>query len=191
MISNVFRRTALCAAILVLASPVSSQDLKLGGGYEKYAEEHAFAADVLRDLNSHSVFVDLEFCGFIYRANGELRATSPEKGEAASCLPILPQGNVEVFASYHTHAAFDPASFNEYPSVQDMEGDFSRFENGYISTPGGRLWFVDNQKRRARQLCGYRCMPFDPHYRESPAKPALEQVTIETLNRIFDQGIEY
>lgn len=175
----------------LFALPISARDLNLGGGHEKYAQEHAFTADVLWELNKQSILVDLEYCGFIYRENGELRATKPEKGGAASCLPILPQGDVEIFASYHTHAAFDPASFNEYPSVQDMEGDFSRFENGYISTPGGRLWFVDNHKRRARQLCGYRCMPFDSRYRETPGKEARFQVTIDQLNVIFNQGIAH
>ena len=184
------RFTLSCSAVLLSAFATHAGNWPFERGYETYAEEHAFAADVLTDLNRHSIFVDLEFCGFIYREDGVLHATRSAKGDAASCRPIAPDGDVAIFASYHTHAAFDPASFNEYPSIQGMEGDFGRFENGYISTPGGRLWFVNNQKRRARQLCGYRCLPFDPHYSEASKDAAPYLVTIEDLTGIFARGTE-
>ncbi len=184
-------RCFIAASLAALVSvPANAEGYKPAAGYDKYAEEHAFAASILSGLNVHSVFVDLEFCGFIYREAGELKATRAQKGQAASCLPILPQGEVEIFASYHTHAAYDPASYNEVPSIQDMEGDFARFENGYITTPGGRFWFVENQKRRARQLCGYRCMPFDPRYVEAPDKHVPYSLSIAELEVLFNQPIE-
>ena len=180
---------AVAAILAFTANTAQSKGLVLGGGFEVYSEEHAFVADIFKDLNLRSIRVNLEYCGFIYYENGELKATKPEKGQPASCLPVEPVGNVRVFASYHTHAAFDPNSFNEYPSTQDMEGDFASFQNGYVATPGGRLWFVELNKRRARQLCGYRCLPYDRRYREDPRKPPRTHVTIDDLNRIFDRGL--
>ncbi|WP_107498029.1 DUF4329 domain-containing protein [Thalassobius sp. I31.1] len=184
------RSLFIASFMAISAAPVAAEGYKPVGGYDKYAEEHVFAASIMEDLNAHSIFVDLEYCGFIYREQDELKATRAQKGQAASCLPILPQGNVEIFASYHTHAAFDPASYNEVPSLQDMEGDFARFENGYITTPGGRFWFVENQKRQARQLCGYRCMPFDSLYQESPDKKVPYSLTTADLEVLFNQPIE-
>ncbi len=171
-------------AVPALAEP------QLGGGYEIHANEHAFAYEVLEDLNAHSIFVDLEYCGFIfYDSNDALRATEAEKGRPASCLPVLPEGDVRVVASYHTHAAFDAMSFNEYPSEQDMEGDFANRQNGYIATPGGRLWFVERRKRAARVICGYRCLPYDRRYRETRQNQPRERVTLDDLAFIFAQGL--
>lgn len=175
---------ALGLALPALAEP------QLGGGYEFHADEHAFAYEVLKDLNAHSISVDLEYCGFLYYdLDGELKATKAEKGRPASCLPKLPEGDVRIVASYHTHAAFDAMSFNEYPSEQDMEGDFSNRQNGYIATPGGRLWFVERRKFAARVICGYRCLPYDRRYRETRLNRPRERVTLDDLARIFARGL--
>jgi len=173
------------AAVLSLAFPAHAKDPKLGGGFERYASEHEFVLGVIAELNVLSVQVNLEYCGFIYYdSSGQLRATRPEKGGSHSCLPIRPTGNARVFSSYHTHAAYDPNSLNEYPSEQDMEGDFGNRQHGYIATPGGRLWFVDYQKQVARQLCGYRCLAFDPRYRENRRNRPVYSVTLPQLSQI-------
>ena len=144
-----------------IAAVPSASAQKIGSGFERYAAEHRFATELLQKLNARSVDLNLEYCGFFYYdASGALQATKPEKGGTHSCLPVFPEEISFVFATYHTHAAYDPNSLNEYPSMQDMEGDFSNLQNGYLATPGGRLWFTDVQKRISRQLCGYRCLPF-------------------------------
>ena len=180
----------MIAVLLGLATPGLAKDPLLGGGFERHAAEHAFAASVMTDLNQHSIALNLEFCGFIYYDEfGDLAATPAEKGRPASCLPVRPAGNVRIFASYHTHAAYDANSFNEYPSHQDMEGDFSSRQNGYMATPGGRLWFTDVRKGVARQLCGYHCLPYDLRYRENRRAVPEAQVTLDDLTRIFSQGL--
>jgi len=171
----------------VVAAPVAYAQ-KIGTGFERFAEEHRFALDLLQSLNERSVDLNYEYCGFIYYdTSGLLRATKPEKGGTHSCLPVFPEDSSAIFASYHTHAAYDPNSLNEYPSVQDMEGDFSNAINGYMATPGGRLWFTDAQKRLSRQLCGYRCLVFDPSYREDPRSRPKTVVNLNTLRQITDE----
>ena len=180
----------LLLMLLMLLMPVAAQAAegqKLGGQFERYANEHAFALSVLEDLNDHSIRVNREYCGFIYYdATGQLAATKAEKGGSHSCLPIRPTGRVRVFASYHTHAGFATDSLNEYPSDQDMRGDFGSGHNGYVATPGGRLWFVDIDKRVSRQLCGYRCLPFDRRYRENPRERPKQSVNLMNLQSIIE-----
>ena len=45
-----------------------------------------------------------------------------------------------------------------------MGADFEEGTNGYVSTPGGRLWFVDGRAREASLICGPRCLTQDPFY---------------------------
>jgi hypothetical protein len=48
-----------------------------------------------------------------------------------------------IVASLHTHGAFKYVMPAECPSVVDVEACESEGINGYVSTSGGRLWFVD------------------------------------------------
>lgn len=48
-----------------------------------------------------------------------------------------------IVASLHTHGAFEYVMPAECPSVVDVEAGESEGINGYVSTSGGRLWFVD------------------------------------------------
>jgi hypothetical protein len=48
-----------------------------------------------------------------------------------------------IVASLHTDGAFEYVTPAECPSVVDVEADESEWINGYVSTSGGRLWFVD------------------------------------------------
>ena len=161
---------------------------KLGKPSERHADIYQFAYQLFHDLNAQSINVNREFCGYFYRDNhGQLMATKPAKGGTHSCLSQPPDGQVRVIASYHTHAAYDFSSFNEYPSDVDMEGDFDSRLHGYISTPGGRLWFVDFESRMARQLCGYRCLPFDRRYREARADRPKKSVTLGYIKKILSE----
>ncbi|WP_166415933.1 DUF4329 domain-containing protein [Cochlodiniinecator piscidefendens] len=182
----------LCSAVAVGSATAASAQQRisqrLGQGYEVFAEQHAFAADIFIDLNVQSIQANREFCGFIYYdLDGNLRASPPQKGTTDSCTHDYPNDASRIFASYHTHAAFDPNYLNEYPSTIDMEGDFASDNNGYIATPGGRLWFVDYRKRIARQLCGYHCLPADRRYREAPSDRPMQSVTLPQLREVFGQ----
>lgn len=176
-------------AIILWALPAAAQDApKLGGRFERHQDIHLYAYDILDKLNQLSIALNREFCGFIYfNHDGELSMTQPEKGSTDGCWLTEPNDASMIFASYHTHAAFDPAYLNEYPSEVDMEGDFGSDRHGYIATPGGRMWYVDNDKQVARQLCGYRCMYFDPRYEESNRdRPKLE-LTLPQLRVVFNE----
>ena len=80
-----------------------------------------------------------------------------------------------MLASYHTHGAFDLGYFNEIPSDIDMESDAAFLLNGYVSTPGGRLWYVDTDEMQVRQICGIGCLPKDPNFVEG-ADGKIEEV---------------
>ena len=58
---------------------------------------------------------------------------------------IVPE-SWELIASYHTHDALDPAEPDanfELPSSDDLISDSEEGVDGYLSTPGGRFWFID------------------------------------------------
>ena len=78
-------------------------------------------------------------------------------------MPI-PEAGSGVFASYHTHSAFAPGYDNEVPSLQDLRNDVRLGIDGYVSTPGGRVWRVDRVTRSAVQLCGIGCVFMDPGF---------------------------
>ena len=40
--------------------------------------------------------------------------------------------------------------------------------DGYIATPGGRLWFLDSDTMVARQVCGIGCLPQAPEFVPAP-----------------------
>jgi hypothetical protein len=45
-----------------------------------------------------------------------------------------------------------------------MEGDADEGIDGYVATPGGRLWYIDTVDMVASQLCGIGCLPRDPKF---------------------------
>lgn len=53
----------------------------------------------------------------------------------------------------------------EVPSLEDMIGDIEEGIDGYIETPGGRLWFNDARARRVTLLCGSECVASDRWFR--------------------------
>jgi hypothetical protein len=123
------------------------------------AGELIVAKEVLARLQVLSFEKNREYCGFIgYRADGVLTATAATPGDAASCGAPFPR-DMAVTASYHTHGDFDPDYFNEVPSIIDLDSDAEFYMNGYVSTPGGRVWFIDGQVRSATQICGIGCLP--------------------------------
>ena len=128
-------------------------------------QEVALVRSLFTSLQPISIRDGAEYCGLIgFDRNGALVATQAARGDAASCA-IEDTGELEVVtASYHTHGTFSPNYFNELPSMDDVEGDEADGIDGYIATPGGRLWYVDSSKRQMSQLCGIGCLPSDPRF---------------------------
>jgi hypothetical protein len=154
------RAFALATALLV-ATGVQAQHVP-----DPSWEEIDFAKSVFLEIQDRSIAKRREYCGYIGRdANGVLVATEAVPGTMASCLPVWPpSAEMEVIASYHTHGAFDLGYFNEIPSDIDLEGDISLGIDGWIATPGGRLWFNDGKAGEARLICGVACLPVSPEF---------------------------
>jgi hypothetical protein len=140
-------------------------------------DELAFVGAILSELQLRSFAENREYCGYIGLDAGDtLVATPAMPGSEAMCpLPPVPR-DVRLVASFHTHGTYSPLYASEWPTTQDMVTDASDDIDGYISTPGGRLWHVDSDTMTARELCGRGCLPQDPAYiaaEDGPLRPVL------------------
>ncbi|WP_341862929.1 DUF4329 domain-containing protein [Gymnodinialimonas sp. 57CJ19] len=164
---------AIAATILLAASQATAQD----------AAELAAARGALLQLQARSFAENREYCGYIGRLpGGQLTATEVTRGDTWGCLSRADESRfVEVVASFHTHAGFDPSADSEVPSTDDMRGDIAEQVNGYIATPGGRLWFVDYRRAVAVQLCGLGCVGQDPRFIPGDAGPIAQSYTMQQL----------
>lgn len=151
------------------------------------AEINAYAKQVLSILQPSSIRENREYCGFIGRdRGGRLAVTPPKPGSSHRCTSAWPD-DMEVIASYHTHSAFDADSWSELPSSIDVEGDETLGIDGYVSTPGGRLWFVDSSAMVVTQVCGIGCLPADPRFDASVDGKIRKSYTYEELVRKLDE----
>lgn len=148
----------------------------------------AFARNFLDSIQAPSIADRAEYCGYFFvDGAGQLKATPPRRGTFATCDMPAPRPGQGIIASYHTHGAFARRYDNEVPSVIDLTSDFDYGIDGYVSTPGGRVWLVDFQTRSTRQICGIRCVTTDPNFRPDPddliqpsyTLTALEQRTVQ------------
>ena len=163
----------LLLPLLMIARPALAQD----------AAEVALVREVFADLQPLSFRKQREYCGYLaLTRTGALIATDPVPGDMASCEMEYPEG-VAVIASYHTHGAFDDGYINEVPSLTDLDSDAAAFLNGYVATPGGRLWYVDGRRGVTFQICGVGCLPVAPRF----SKEAEGEVaTVYTRDDLLD-----
>lgn len=146
----------------------------------------AFAKSVLGSLQEQSIAETREYCGFIIQTqDGGLATTPISRGTEASCESR--PGFAPVVASFHTHGSYAPRYDNEVPSVNDVMNDFEGQTDGYVSTPGGRLWLIDFESRTIRQLCGVGCLPADPNEDPTTAAPVPQSFTLDTLRKRFGE----
>ncbi len=146
--------------------------------------ELAFARQLLEDLQMQSFEKNREFCGIIgINSDNQLVASKPRRGGRGSCQPQDPRRVVEIIASFHTHAGFDDSYDSEVPSSDDVIGDMEEGLDGYIATPGGRLWFVDGQTGTSRQICGLGCLPQDEDFEPNVYGPVKQRYTSGELER--------
>lgn len=169
--------STLCAvllALLPLQAPAQS------------AQETAFIMGLMESMNALSVRFNREVCGYVLRhANGAYSSTKVSWGGQASCASLPVQDGMQPVSSWHTHAAWDPAYDGEVPSIQDVEGDMRMGVNGWVGTPGGRLWFVDGQTGSMRQVCGRGCLPVDEAFGAEDFGPVGETYTLDSLYARF------
>jgi hypothetical protein len=146
--------------------------------------ELAAVTDILAELQRASFAVNAEHCGYIGRdAAGRIVPSTINRGTEASCeLPYVPAG-MTLLASFHTHGTYSPDYASEWPTVTDMMSDAADGIDGYIATPGGRLWHVDTDTMTVRELCGRGCLPQDPAYRPEDDGPLRPVMSIADLRR--------
>ena len=169
-------RAGLVVLALGLATgPAAAQSL----------EEIDLAQRTLSRLQEPSFRKRREHCGFIgYDARGQLVAGPASEGTMDSCAAPYPT-DLAVTASYHTHGAYDEGYFNELPSLIDVEGDASVYLDGYVATPGGRLWLVMGRTRSVHLICGLGCLPVAPGFRKGSSGEILDGYSYEDLGRAF------
>lgn len=153
------------------------------------AQETAFVMGLMESMNTLSIRFNREVCGYVLRhANGAYSSTKVSWGGQASCASLPVQDGFVVASSWHTHAAWDPAYDGEVPSIQDVEGDMRMGVNGWVGTPGGRLWFVDGQNGNIRQVCGRGCLPVDERFGDEDFGPVGETYTLDGLYARFGRS---
>lgn len=170
-------RLFLFIAALVLPGLSTAEDRRaLDGPLEHFAAAH------FDRIQPRSIADGVEYCGlFGYDADGKIAATQAVRGGADSCQPDRAPDRFVVLASWHTHGAYDRGADTEVPSLDDLVSDIEEGIDGFIATPGGRLWFNYAEGRRSVLLCGPGCVYSDPEYRPCPAFPPGARYTIRTL----------
>lgn len=152
-----------------------------GAAIAQDAEELRIARDILTELQPQSFEKKREYCGYIgYNAQGVMIASRPVSGTMDGCSAPFPR-DMAITASYHTHGDYDHRYFNEIPSDIDMEGDKKFYMNGYVATPGGRLWYIDTQIMVAHQICGISCLPVAKGFRKGGMGEVAERYTYDAL----------
>ena len=147
-----------------------------------------FAVSFLNTIQARSIRERREYCGYFFlNSAGQITATPPRPGTFASCDMPAPRVGQGIIASYHTPGAYGPGYDNDVPSTVDLTSDFDFGIDGYVSTPGGRVWLVDFQTRSTTQLCGPRCVFTDPGFRADPNDRILTRYDLPTLQRRFSQ----
>lgn len=147
---------SIATAATVLVAPIAqAQD----------ARELEFVRGIMESMNQLSVRFNREVCGFILQdAQGNFRSTKVSWGGEASCASLPLEPGQRAVSSWHTHAAWGLGYDGEVPSIQDVEGDMRFGVNGWVGTPGGRLWYVDGTTGTMTQACGRDCLPVDPNF---------------------------
>ena len=129
------------------------------------AAEVALVRNRLSRAQKQSFRNNREYCGYLGRTrSGRLVVTRLVRGYRDGCTPPQPDPGTMLIASIHTHGAYDPDVPAEFPTTLDIDSDATEGVNGYIATPGGRLWYVDSAAGVVHLLCGPGCLPQDPRF---------------------------
>ena len=186
-----FKIKALVGALALLAMAACSSDLEVYdldrpdlNQFDGSAEQ--LARQTLTALQPHSTATNLEYCGSIVeREDGTKYVTGPFKGDSDSCgfpefyeVEGYTSGDEEL-ADYHTHSSYGEDIDSEVPSATDIESNSDWGIPGYVSTPGGRFWYVSGSNYSARQICGLSCLPSDPNFVEEFYVP--QSLTLDDL----------
>ena len=142
-----------------------------------------FAKSVLAEAQALTLQRGREYCGYIgVDENGRLAASKPRRGRKSACRPKNPPRDwQDIVASYHTHGTYTEDADSEVPSSDDIRADANEGIDGYLVTPGGRMWYIDGLEFTARQICGKGCFPSDPDFVAEDFGPVKSVYTIHEL----------
>jgi len=145
-------------------------------------EVDIFVLNFFDQIQQRSFDNGVEYCGLIgYDENDQLVATPPAKGTADACQPDEDPEGLEIIANYHTHGSATHDADTEVASIDDLKADINEQTDGYIATPGGRVWFNDSEKEVSLLLCGVGCVKSDPRFKECQAFMPAESYTLDSL----------
>mgnify|MGYP001029415348 CR=1 FL=1 len=169
-------KSILAGCVIFGAAMVSSPS------HAQSVAETNYVMALMESMNALSVRFDREVCGYILRApDGTYSSTKVSWGGNASCASLPLEAGMNAVSSWHTHAAWARGYDGEVPSIQDVQGDMSQGTNGWVGTPGGRLWFVDGTTGTMRQVCSRDCLPVDPNFYPEEYGPVARRYTLDEL----------
>jgi hypothetical protein len=176
---NTMRIILITISIFLMTINVSASNLE-----KEYLE---LVKDFFNTIQQRTFDNNREYCGYFgLNDDDEIIATEPTEGEQDSCTSEEAPRNLELIASYHTHGAFSIDADSELPSSDDMEADYEEGVDGFVGTPGGRIWYIDSEAGVATMECGLNCILADPRFDESQLNPVKRSYTIKTLKRRED-----
>lgn len=147
-------------------------------------QELKFIKDLFNRIQPATFANNKEYCGYIgYDKNGVLIATTAYMGKENSCMPQEPPLDLEIVGSYHTHGAFSAEADSELPSSDDMMGDMEEDIDGFIATPGGRIWYIDTIDNIAEMVCERHCIMSDPNFDATLLDPVSDRYTLAQLQQ--------
>jgi hypothetical protein len=153
------------------------------------AAEADFVLGLMEQMNRLSVTFNREVCGFVLQDNeGNYSSTKASWGGEASCASMPLEAGMRAVSSWHTHAAWGLGYDGEVPSIQDVEGDMRFGVNGWVGTPGGRLWYVNGTTGTMTQHCGRGCLPEDPNFFPEEHGPVAESYSLDALYTRFGRA---
>ena len=167
----------LISAFCALVIPVS-----LSAQESPSEIEIAYVTKLFNSIQERSFAENKELCGYLgYNQEGRLATSRILPGQEATCvLPNWPE-HLDVIASFHTHSTYSPEYDSERPSSTDMESDEADGIDGWVATPGGRLWYVDSSEMIAHQICGIGCLVQDPNFVADPPGSVKESYTYRAI----------
>lgn len=149
--------------------------------------EIEYIKSVFNTLQPRSFDENVEYCGYIgVDENGRFIRTDFTRGTQGSCEAELFNDTFRALASFHTHGAFSENYDSEIPSFDDLKADILEGLDGYVATPGGRLWYNNAQGKEARLICGERCLISDADYKIAPELPVDERYSLEDLESFLE-----
>ncbi len=164
------------------ADELFDDDRPIGRLVPQSQAEIDFITKALNDLQEVSIRENREYCGYLgYTADGLFEISEIRKGRKGSCRPKYVQDDFNIIASFHTHGADSEKYDSELPSYDDLAADIEEGVDGYIATPGGRIWYTDSKAQRAKLLCGRGCVKSDPNFINRDDYKLRASYTLEEL----------